>query len=152
MIEIRPATDADAQVLAELRWEFRSAQNPPNEARDAFVRRCAMWMHRELADGGAWKAWAAVDVREIVGQVWLQAIDKIPNPVAESERLAYLSNLYVRVAARGGVGTRLLEAALAWSRAHEIGRLVLWPSTRSVTLYLSHGFSRGGDVMELKIR
>ena len=50
------------------------------------------------------------------------------------------------------VGTRLLEAALDWCRASRIDRVVLWPSKRSVTLYLGHGFSRGGDVMELKIR
>ena len=32
-----------------------------------------------------------------------------------------------------------------------IDRVVLWPSPRSVTLYLRHGFSHGGEVMELKV-
>jgi ribosomal protein S18 acetylase RimI-like enzyme len=151
MMKIRTATIADARKLAELRWEFRSTQNPPVQSRDAFERRCAVWMRRELQEGGAWKAWVAVDNPIIVGQVWLQTLQKIPNPVAESERLAYLSNLYVREAARGGIGSRLLEAALASCRASRIDRVVLWPSKRSVTLYLRHGFSRGSDVMELKI-
>ena len=71
--------------------------------------------------------------------------------MVESERLAYVSNLYVRVDARGGTGTRLLETALDWCRAHEIDRVVLWPSKRSVSLYVAHGFSQGGDVMELKL-
>ena len=84
----------------------------------------------------------------------MQTVPKIPNPNprAEPEQLAYLSNLYVKVAARGGTGTRLLETALDWCRANRIDRVVLWPSRRSVTLYLGHGFSHGGDVMELKIR
>jgi GNAT superfamily N-acetyltransferase len=151
MIQIRPATIADAKNLAELRWEFRSVQNPAVEPHDAFVRRCAAWIRRELQEGRAWKAWAAVEGHQLVGQVWLHTVNKIPNPVAEHEQLAYLSNLYVRPASRGGTGTRLLGAALDSCRANHVDRIVLWPSRRSVTLYLSHGFSRGGDVMELKI-
>lgn len=151
MIDIRRATSADATILAELRWEFRSAQDPPVESRDAFVQRCETWLNRELLDAGAWKAWVAVDGDLVVGQVWVQTVQKIPNPSAECERLAYLSNLYVRPAARGGIGTRLLEIALDWCRAGGIDRVVLWPSSRSVTLYRSHGFSQDGAVMELKI-
>jgi ribosomal protein S18 acetylase RimI-like enzyme len=154
MIQIRIAEVTDAEALAELRWEFRSAQDPPTEPHDAFVRRCGEWMRRELSTGGSWRAWAAIDQSAIVGQVWLQTVHKIPNPVADSEpeHIAYLSNLYVKVSARGGTGTRLLGIALDWCRANRLDRVVLWPSPRSVTLYLGHGFSRGGDVMELKTR
>ena len=154
MIEIRTAAIADAEALAELRWEFRAVQNPPTEPHDDFVRRCATWMRRELSIGGSWQAWVAVDRNAIVGQVWVQTVGKIPNPVADSEpeQIAYLSNLFVTVSARGGAGTRLLETALDWCRANRMDRVVLWPSRRSVTLYLGHGFSPGGEVMELKIR
>jgi GNAT superfamily N-acetyltransferase len=151
MIAIRAATIIDARVLAELRWEFRSAQNPAVETHDAFVRRCAAWMRRELQEGREWMAWVAVHEHAIVGQAWLHTVGKIPNPVAEREQLAYLSNLYVKPSSRGGTGTRLLEAVLDSCRANGIDRVVLWPSKRSVTLYLKHGFSRDGDVMELKL-
>jgi N-acetylglutamate synthase-like GNAT family acetyltransferase len=150
MIQIRPAKVADAKALAELRWEFRSAQDPPVESHDAFVRRCAAWMRRELRKG-SWKAWVAFHDDVIVGQVWLHTVQKIPNPAAEHEQLAYLSNLYVAEAARGGTGTRLLEAALDSCRANDIDRVVLWPSKRSVTLYQSHGFTARGAGMELKL-
>lgn len=151
MIAIRTATIADAKVLAELRWEFRSAQNTAVEAHDAFVRRCAAWMRRELQEGRQWKAWVAVQDHVIVGQVWLHTVGKIPNPVAEREQLAYLSNLYVKPSSRGGTGMRLLEAVLDSCRTTGVDRVVLWPSKRSVTLYLKHSFSPGGDVMELKL-
>ena len=52
---------------------------------------------------------------------------------------------------RSGVGTKLLEAALGWARANRVDRIVLWPTSRSVPLYLRHGFARGGEVMELKV-
>ena len=71
--------------------------------------------------------------------------------VAELETLAYLSNLYVKESARGGAGTRLLGAALTWARANRVERILLWPTRRSGTLYLRHGFSHGGEVMELRV-
>ena len=151
MIRIRPATVADARRLAELRWEFRSSRDTPVETREAFVRRCIPWMRRELQEGNAWRAWVAVNASSvIVGHVWLQTIKKIPNPAAESEMNAYLSNLYVTPAERGGIGTQLVETALQWARANKIDRVVLWPTHRSVPLYLRFGFSHAGDLMELQ--
>ena len=158
MIEIRPAQPSDAAVLAELRWEFRAARSATAESHDAFVARCAAWMRRELASGASWRAWVAVEMEgraeaghhRIVGQVWLHTINKVPNPIAERERHAYLSNLYVTPTARGGVGTRLLEAALVQASADGVDSIVLWPSARSRSLYLRRGFTANGDVFELR--
>jgi GNAT superfamily N-acetyltransferase len=150
-MEIRTATVADAKTLAELRWTFRSSQREATEAHDPFVRRCAAWMRRELQPGSCWKAWVAVDAHLIVGHIWLHTVQKIPNPVGEPEQLAYVSNVFVEVASRGGTGTRLLTTALDWCRANRVDRVVLWPSKRSVSLYLAHGFSHAGEVMELKV-
>jgi GNAT superfamily N-acetyltransferase len=148
---IRAATPDDAAALAELRWEFRIARAPATESHDHFVARCAEWMHRELASGVRWRAWLAVVDGSIVGQVWLQTIEKMPNPVAERERHAYISNVFVRPEHRGGTGAQLLESTIAWARAEQIDRVILWPSARSVTLYERHGFTHHGDVMELAI-
>lgn len=146
---IRPATPGDARTLSELRWEFRAGREAPVETREAFVDRCAAWMARELA-GQAWRAWVALDSDRIIGQVWVNLIHKVPNPVGERDRHAYLSNLYVQPFARGGVGTTLLETVLEWAAANGVDRIVLWPSERSVTLYRRYHFSRDADVMELK--
>jgi GNAT superfamily N-acetyltransferase len=151
MVDIRSATSADAGPLAELRWEFRTGRQPPAEKHDVFVKRCATWMRRELTSAQSWHAWVAVTNGVIVGQVWVHAIHKIPNPVGEPESHAYITNLYVKPSARGGIGTHLLDAAIRWARSNHIERVVLWPSPRSVALYLRHGFSHGGDVMELKL-
>jgi GNAT superfamily N-acetyltransferase len=151
-IEIRPASAEDVERLAELRWEFRAGRAPATEGRDAFVARCAAWMRAALTDGRRWRAWAATTEGTIVGQVWVQTIEKMPNPTTELERLAYVSNLFVQPSFRGGTGARLLEAAVAWARLNECDRAVLWPSARSVTLYERHGFTHRGDVMELAVR
>ena len=149
MIEIRPAQPSDASALAELRWEFRAGRGATAESHDVFVARCTAWMRLELASGASWRAWVAEEMNTIVGQVWLHTINKVPNPIAERERHAYLSNLYVTPEARGGVGTRLLETALEQASADGVDSIVLWPSARSRSLYLRHGFIANGAVLEL---
>ena len=148
---IRPATAADALRLAELRWEFRAGRDPATEDERAFLDRCSAWMARELS-ARTWRAWVAVQSETIVGQLWLQTIHKIPNPIGEREWHGYISNVYVQPAARGGVGTALLETALAWARAHGVDSVILWPQPRSVALYERHGFRRDVHVMELDCR
>ncbi len=150
-VTIRAATPDDAAALAELRWEFRSGLNPPVEDRGPFVARCADWMRRELGPSGGWRAWlAAADDGAISGAIWMHMIAKVPNPVGERDRHAYVSNLFVKPAARGGVGTKLLEAVLEWTEAHGIDRVVLWPTAGSRSLYRRYGFTFNGDVMERK--
>jgi GNAT superfamily N-acetyltransferase len=148
---IRPAVPADAAALAHLRYEFRSAFEVPAEPEAGFTRRCTEWMRAELA-GDRWQAWVAENDTVIVGTIWVELIDKLPNPVAEPERHAYLSNLYVRPLHRGsGAGERLLAVALAECDARGIDAVLLWPTEQSRPLYARHGFSPGGDLMERRL-
>jgi GNAT superfamily N-acetyltransferase len=151
MIPIRAATVADARRLAELRWEFRAGKAAPAEERGTFLERCAEWMAGEL-ETGRWRAWVAERDGEIVGQAWLHVLPKVPNPNGERARHAYISNVYVMPAARGGVGTRLLDAAIEWASAQHVDRIVLWPTSRSRSMYMRHGFTASGDVLELTCR
>jgi GNAT superfamily N-acetyltransferase len=149
-IIIRAAQPSDAPALAELRWEFRAGKEPAVEDHSDFVARCAVWMARELARG-EWRAWAADRRGTVVGQAWMRVIEKVPNPNGERDRHAYVSNVYVKPDARGGVGTQLLQAALRYASDHQIDRVVLWPTRRSRSMYGRHGFRPDGDVMELAI-
>lgn len=149
---IRRATASDARALAELRHEFRAGIAPPIEPREAFVTRCSAWMAGALGGSGAhWQCWVACAGADIVGCVWLLRLPKIPNPVGEAESHGYVTNLYVRAPFRGGTGSGLLEAALAWCRAERVDSVILWPTPESRTLYARHGFRGGDDLMELSI-
>jgi len=150
MIGIRPAVADDAARLAELRWEFRASKATPVESRDAFVARCASWMRDALASG-AWRAWAAVDDGAIVGQVWAHLVPKLPNPALEREQHLYISNVFVTPAARGGVGTKLLDAAVAFARSQRVDRVILWPTDRSRTMYRRAGFAPRDQLFELAL-
>jgi GNAT superfamily N-acetyltransferase len=146
-MDVRPATSSDAASLAALRWEFRAGRDVPTERENEFVTRCERWMHEQLRSG-VWRAWVAEVDGRIVGQVWVMIVAKVPNPVGERDCHAYLSNLFVIPSLRGGVGSRLLNAALTYVDSLDVDRVVLWPSPKSATLYERNGFTRAGSVME----
>lgn len=153
MLSVRPATTDDAAELARLRYEFRAAERPVVQARDAFIARCTAWMRERLGDEGAWRCLVAAEEGTIIGHVWLELVDKVPNPGGnEPERHAYLTNLYVRPESRGGLGSRLLEAALAWCRERRVDTVILWPSERSRTLYARYGFAPSTEILALSLK
>jgi GNAT superfamily N-acetyltransferase len=143
---IRPATPADARHLAELRHEFRSPRAANTESREEFLGRCTAWMQAHLATD-RWFCWVAVRDERIVGHVWLNLIEKIPNPVAEAEWHGYITNMYVQEASRGGVGGALMDAALAFCARREVDSIILWPTERSRSLYRRKGFAVSDAIM-----
>lgn len=147
---IRPAVPADAPALARLRWAFRAAEAQPVETEEAFLARCTAWMSERLATR-RWICWVAGG-DELEGCLWLQLIEKVPNPAAELEQHGYITSVYVRPTARGaGVGEALLRVALDFCRANRVDSAILWPTTRSRSLYARHGFSAPDDMLEALI-
>jgi len=148
---IRRATRDDAVALARLRHAFRCELGTPVEPEADFVARCEAWMAARLAGDGRWLCWVAEEGGAIVGNLWLQRLEKLPNPVAEPEEHAYVTNVYVVPARRdGGVGALLLDAALAWCRDNAVDAVLLWPSERSRAFYERHGFATRDDLFALR--
>lgn len=148
-VTIRPATVADAPALATLRYRFRTEHAAPVEDEAAFVARAGAWMRDHLARAD-WRAWVACDTGGvIVGHLWAHLIEKIPNPVPESEAIAYLTNVYVAPSHRNaGVGSRLVQAALDMLDTLDVETTVLWASARSGPLYARHGFGPPQTILE----
>jgi GNAT superfamily N-acetyltransferase len=145
---IRPATFEDATALARLRYEFRASFGTVVEDESRFLARCAEWISHRLRPGGAWDAWIAEADGTAAGAIWLQWIEKIPNPVAELEWHGYISSFYVREIFRGRrLGSGLLAAALSACRARGVDAVILWPTPHSRSLYVRHGFSVRDDIM-----
>lgn len=114
------------------------------------MARCEPWMRSRLGEGSAWRCWVAESADAIVGHLWLQLVEKIPNPAPELEQHAYVTNVYVQPAARGaGAAGAMLEAALNFCRDNRVDSVVLWPTQRSRPLYARHGFIEPADMMEL---
>src|SRR4051794_15005038 len=150
---IRPATAADAAVLAELRYEFRTALDPGVRPEAGFQARCAVWMATRLPQTEVWRCWIAKDRADApLGMVWVQFLEKLPNPVHEPELHAYITSFYVRPAGRNrGVGSALLDAALAACGARSCDTAFLWPTPRSRALYLRFGFTERAGMLERRM-
>jgi GNAT superfamily N-acetyltransferase len=150
---VRPATDADAATLARLRYEFRTDLAPEVVPEPGFHARCTEWMTARLPWTDVWRCWLAEDdAAEALGTVWVQFLEKLPNPVGEPELHAYVTSFYVRPPARGaGIGAALLSAALAACTERGCDTVFLWPTPRSRSLYERHGFVDRSGVLELKL-
>jgi GNAT superfamily N-acetyltransferase len=145
---VRRASGADASALAALRFAFRSVLADPVESRTDFLVRCEAWMRTHLDDDTHWRAWIVEIDDAPVGTVWLQIIEKLPNPVVERELHAYVTNLFVLPESRGhGAGGLLLSALLAECAALDVDTIFLWPTPESRTLYQRHGFGVTDAVM-----
>jgi len=85
----------------------------------------------------------------LVGVVWLQLIEKVPNPGAEAEKHGYISNFYFEPSRRGaGLGSRLMDACLRFCEEEAVDAVILWPTPRSRRLYERHGFAVREDLLE----
>ena len=150
-IQIRVATASDAPLLARLRYELRSSAKLI-ESEAQFAERCTLWMQERLQDHSSWRCWIAESEQMLVGNIWAQVVEKIPNPAAETECYLYVTNFYVREEYRGkGIGTMLLSEALTWGKTMNAHTAILWPRERSKSLYVRHGFSDADDLMRLVI-
>ncbi|HEY0765454.1 MAG TPA: GNAT family N-acetyltransferase [Pyrinomonadaceae bacterium] len=147
-VEIRLASAAEVATLARLRYELRSSSQQAVEDERAFLGRCEPWMRERVGSGGAWQCWIAERETHVIGAVWAQLVEKIPNPTAEPESYVYLTSFYVREEYRGkGIGSQLLAAVVEWSRSKNAQMIILWPTEESKRFYLRHGFSFPNDLM-----
>jgi GNAT superfamily N-acetyltransferase len=107
-------------------------------------------MESRLREEKRWQCWVAEHNDKLIGAVWLQLVEKIPNPRAETEHHAYLTNFYIDESARGrGLGSRLLRKVIEWCESRDVHAVILWPTERSRSLYQRHGFAVREDIMEL---
>ena len=148
---IRLAMSDDSLALAQMRYRFRAETGRVNETERVFVRRCSSWMKKHFRKvSSPWRCWVVESRKQLLGHVCVQLFEKIPNPVNERERHAYVSNCYVIPEMRNhGLGRRLLNKALSWCRARDVDAVILWPSRASKSLYRRCGFAFS-DILELR--
>jgi N-acetylglutamate synthase-like GNAT family acetyltransferase len=90
----------------------------------------------------------AQEDRGVVGTLWLQLIEKIPNPGQEPEQHGYVSSVFVLPERRNtGLGGALLAACLAECDRLGLDTVFLWCTPESRRLYQRHGFAGREDFL-----
>jgi hypothetical protein len=81
-MRFRLAIPTDVPALANLRWTWRTDEEPGGEAtesHDAFVERFSAFAAEALS--GPWTVWVAEDDNEIVANIWIYRVPRCPAPV-----------------------------------------------------------------------
>ena len=149
VIEIRRATAADADVIAEQRAVMFRDMTGLDPAVERELFDAATAQIREAMVSGeyvAWLAYLADDPRRIIGGSGVQLRRLFPRPEEGGKRVlvgreGIVLNVYVeREYRRRGLARRLMEEIIAWLPTTDVVRLVLNASDEGRQLYESLGF------------
>ena len=150
MFAIRPATAADAAVLAHHRaGMFRDMGELPDALRDTLEQAATAYFARAIPKGRyvAWVAYARDRPSEIVGGAGLQLRELLPRPHRAQTRLmrgpqALILNVFTeRPWRRRGVAEALMRELLEWCRENGVESVVLHASNEGRPLYEKLGFT-----------
>ncbi len=149
---IRQVTLADAAELARLRWDFSPDEVAASGQPFAeFAAGFAELLSDALA-GDSWVIWVAECDGRLVANVYVRLVPKVPRPGRFGAVYGYVTNVYAEPDARNqGIGSAVLDAAIAWARERRLEFLIVWPAEESVRFYERAGFRRSEDALELHL-
>ena len=143
---IRGGRPEDVPGLATLRATWAAEQEPALGDDSAFDA-----IFREWMDASPRKFFVADDGGELVGMLNLMIFERMPKPGTASSRWVYLGNAYVLPEFRNaGIGGRLVDASIQFSRSIKAVRMVLSPSAESRNFYARLGFDPAGELNILR--
>jgi ribosomal protein S18 acetylase RimI-like enzyme len=148
MPHIRPATPADAEILAHQRVRMYADAELCTEAEMQTMRANFVdWVRPRLADG-SYAGWLAEDDAEPVAGAGLWVMEWPPHFLDAAPRRAYLLNFYVAPAMRHrGLARELLALAVAEARARGIQVVTLHASKFGKPIYERNGFKMSSEMM-----
>src|SRR5258708_38117540 len=95
MRSVRRARQDGVAPPARVRYLFRSRRHEATEEENGFLARCVEWMRPRLRSDSRWRVWLLEEKGAPIGNLWVQIVEKLPNPGNESELHAYVSNVFV---------------------------------------------------------
>lgn len=139
---IRLAVLDDIAELVEMRCEFTFEDLERGETRSGYEADCRAFLEDAITTG-RWEIWVAEAGGQIVSHAFVALIDKVPRPIRESARIAYLTNVYTRPDfRRQGIGGEIIRRAQAAAREGDVELIIVWPSDESVDFYERQGFKK----------
>ncbi|MDP2183489.1 MAG: GNAT family N-acetyltransferase [Actinomycetota bacterium] len=139
-LHIRPATTADARVLAAFRGRMFVDMGHAEESAPEILDAAAAYMERAIPVR-EYFAWIAEEVGTPVGSVGALIVTGPPMVAAPSGQIARLQNVFVTPEYRGrGIARDMLAAAMAGLKGIGIGHVALVASDAGRPVYERMGF------------
>lgn len=143
---IRQATAGDVTALARLRIAMDAEEGV--EVQPGFEEDFVKWSASKLSH---FTVFVAQDEDTLVGNVWLEKVERVPRPSHDNGPMGYVTNFYVERAHRNrGIGRCLLEAVVEHATAGGLSLLIASPSSRSEPLWRRTGFGTT-DFLEMEL-
>lgn len=146
MATIREAGPADVAKVAHLRVAMDAEEGVAADS--TFVGDFADWCHSHLS---AFTVFVAEDGDELIGNLWLEPVERVPRPSHDNGPLGYVTNFFVVPEHRNsGVGGALLDAVVKHATHAGFSVLIASPSERSEPLWRRSGFG-ATDFLEMPL-
>jgi GNAT superfamily N-acetyltransferase len=143
-VAVRLAHHGDIEQLVEMRsdFTFEDFEEVASETRSGYAEDCRSFLADAISTG-RWQIWVAEVDGRLVSHAFLALIDKVPRPIRENARIAYLTNVYSRPDYRGqGIGAEIIRRAQAAAREADVELIIVWPSNESIDFYKREGFKK----------
>lgn len=147
MARLREATVADMDVLVRHRRKmFEEISDATAAELDAVDREYRRWARTRIRSGHL--VAFVVEERERIpasGALWLMPLP--PRPWTRGDRAPYLMSMYTEREARGkGYATMVVDAAVAWAKAHGHKIVILHASDEGKGIYEKAGFRQTSEM------
>jgi len=151
---IRPATldDADIDAIVHHRRSmFRDMGYADEAALESMSTRYRPWLRRKM-EAGEYLAWFAVAPdSSIAAGAGLWLMDWPPHMVAGGRWRGNILNVYTEPAyRRRGLARSLMQLALDWCDANDVGAVILHASDEGRALYESMGFKPTNEMRHIR--
>jgi RimJ/RimL family protein N-acetyltransferase len=148
----RLADEKDLDMLAQMRWLHEYEEGSCSEiSKTEFIEPCKEFLQEGL-NNGTWAYWVAEENGNIIANVYICRIRKVPKPQKLYAEIGYVTNVHTKAEYRNkGVGTELLKETKQWAAENKIELLFVWPSEKSVKFYERQGFKNDNEIMELEL-
>ena len=142
---IQYATLRDSELLVTHRLSmWRDILPSPAVPAAGTGERTLEWITEKLSSGELVGFIAKTEEGQVAGSgcIWIR--EQAPLPMSQFLEVPYLMSLYTeREFRRRGVARLIVEAAIAWCRAHDYDRVNLDASEEGKSLYETLGFKPG---------
>jgi GNAT superfamily N-acetyltransferase len=146
-MQILPATLADLDTIVHHRRSmFQDMGHNDESALDAMTEAFRPWLEKKM-EANEYLAWFVEADRSIAAGLGLWLMDWPPHMVAGGRWRGNIINVYTEPAyRRRGMARELMQVALDWCAAHEVGAVILHSSEEGRALYESLGFTQTNEM------